>query len=235
MSGASAEAAWLACTEPLSMLSILGRQTRERKLRLFGCACCRRIWHLLSDESARRVVEVAEQYADGHADSRELEAAFIAAGGRVNEPFGGGGDAGAALVAARATALPGVIPFWLPDYAADAVRYEAFRKAVAGGARNLSPRIKKTEQAAQALLLRCIIGNPFRSASVEPAWRSWGSGCVRKLAQAIYDGRRFADLPVLADALEEAGCDNADILAHCRQPGEHVRGCWVVDAILGKA
>jgi hypothetical protein len=54
------------------------------------------------------------------------------------------------------------------------------------------------------------------------------------LAQVIYDERRFADLPILADALEEAGCTNTDILDHCRLPGEHVRGCWVVDLILRK-
>jgi hypothetical protein len=56
-----------------------------------------------------------------------------------------------------------------------------------------------------------------------------------KLARSIYQEERFHDLPVLADALEEAGCTDADILAHCRQPGSHVRGCWVVDAILGKS
>jgi hypothetical protein len=54
-------------------------------------------------------------------------------------------------------------------------------------------------------------------------------------AQLIYEERRFADLPSLADAIEEAGCDNADVLAHCRAGSEHVRGCWVVDLLLGKA
>jgi hypothetical protein len=57
---------------------------------------------------------------------------------------------------------------------------------------------------------------------------------VTALAQSIYDQRRFADMPILADALAEAGCTNADVLNHCRQPGEHVRGCWVVDLLLGK-
>src|SRR5262249_16188201 len=83
-------------------------------------------------------------------------------------------------------------------------------------------------------LLRDIVGNPFRPVTVDPAWLAWHGGTVVKLAHAIYDERAFERLPVLADALEEAGCTNADILNHCRQPGEHVRGCWVVDAILGK-
>jgi hypothetical protein len=70
---------------------------------------------------------------------------------------------------------------------------------------------------------------------VETIWLSWNDGIVPKLAQAIYDDRVFDRLPILADALEEAGCTNADILNHCRQPGEHVRGCWVVDLLLGKS
>jgi hypothetical protein len=64
--------------------------------------------------------------------------------------------------------------------------------------------------------------------------RSWSDGIVPKLGQAIYAERRFNHLPILADAFEEAGCTNAGILNHCRLPGEHVRGCWVIDLILGK-
>jgi hypothetical protein len=85
----------------------------------------------------------------------------------------------------------------------------------------------------QCDVLRCIFGPvPFRPITLEPAWQS--SSTVVKLAQVIYEERRFADLPVLADALEDAGCDNRDILAHCRQPGEHQRGCWALDLLLGK-
>ncbi len=83
-------------------------------------------------------------------------------------------------------------------------------------------------------LLRCIIGNPFRRVSLNHAWLQWNDGTVRKMAQAIYDDRAFDRLPILADALEEAGCNEPAILEHCRQPGEHVRGCWVVDLLLGK-
>jgi hypothetical protein len=85
-----------------------------------------------------------------------------------------------------------------------------------------------------AIWIREIFGNPFRPVSVDPSWVAWNDGTVVKLAQAIYDDRTFDHLPILADALEEAGCDNADILNHCRKPGVHVRGCWVVDLILGK-
>jgi hypothetical protein len=87
----------------------------------------------------------------------------------------------------------------------------------------------------QCSLLRDIFGNPFRPVAIDPAWLKWNDATIPRQAQAIYDERRFADLPILADALEEAGCTNADILEHCRGPGPHVRGCWVVDAMLGKA
>ena len=83
----------------------------------------------------------------------------------------------------------------------------------------------------QAVLLRDTFGNPFRSAPVDPAWRT---PTATAIAQSIYDERRFRDLPILADALEEAGCTNHEVLRHCREPGEHVRGCWVVDLVLGK-
>jgi hypothetical protein len=88
--------------------------------------------------------------------------------------------------------------------------------------------------AGRVTLLRDLFGNPFRSAAVDLSWLSWQDGTVVKLAQSIYDERAFDRLPILADALEDAGCDNADILDHCRQPGEHVRGCWVIDLLLGK-
>jgi hypothetical protein len=72
---------------------------------------------------------------------------------------------------------------------------------------------------------------PFRPVALNPAWLT---STVKKPAQSIYDDRAFDRLPILADALEDAGCDNQDVLSHCRSTGEHVRGCWVVDLVLGK-
>jgi hypothetical protein len=88
------------------------------------------------------------------------------------------------------------------------------------------------ERAAQAALLRCIFGNPFRPVAVDPAWLT---PTVVQLAQGIYDDRAFDRLPILADALQDAGCDNDDVLNHCRDDGPHARGCWVVDLVLGKS
>jgi hypothetical protein len=83
-------------------------------------------------------------------------------------------------------------------------------------------------------LLRDVFGNPFRPEAIETSWLTWQNHTITKLAQSIYDDRSFEQLPILADALEEAGCANPLILDHCRQPGLHVRGCWVVDCLLGK-
>lgn len=80
-------------------------------------------------------------------------------------------------------------------------------------------------------LLRCIVGNPFRTVVFDPAWRS---ETAVALAAGIYQERAFDRFPMLAGALEEAGCDHPDILTHCRNPGIHARGCWVVDSVLGK-
>jgi hypothetical protein len=86
----------------------------------------------------------------------------------------------------------------------------------------------------EAALLHDLVGDPFTSLTVDPAWLAWNSGFVPQLAQTIYEERRFREMPILADALEDAGCTDEAILSHCRSSGPHVRGCWVVDAILGK-
>jgi hypothetical protein len=79
--------------------------------------------------------------------------------------------------------------------------------------------------------LREILGNPFLPVAIDPIWHT---PQALALARTAYEERRFEDLPLLADALEEAGCTDAAILAHLRGPGPHVRGCWVVDLVLGK-
>src|SRR5262249_38992633 len=90
------------------------------------------------------------------------------------------------------------------------------------------------EKTHQCELLREIIGNPFRPVTIDPAWLAWNNRTSPQLAHGIDEERAFERLPILADALEEAGCTDADILSHCRQQGEHVRGCWVLDLLLGK-
>jgi hypothetical protein len=88
---------------------------------------------------------------------------------------------------------------------------------------------------AQTNLLRCILGNPFRPVTIDPGWLTWHDGLLVSMARQMYESRDFTDMPILADALEEAGCTDQDILGHCRSGREHVRGCWVVDLVLGKS
>jgi hypothetical protein len=211
------EAEWLACTNPKPMLEHLRlvanmtrREAGRRKLRLFGCACCRRVWHLMVNEADKRAVEVAEQFADGRADEHKLLLAHNLA------PSSGLGSRVAEFVV-WATAR-----VWEP---ASVKRLDKVRGTTSA-----------EERRCQADLLRDIFGNPFgRAPSVAPAWLAWDGGTVPKLAAGIYRKRTFDRLPVLADALEEAGCTDAAILGHCRGGGEHVRGCWVIDLLLGKA
>ncbi|MBM3982853.1 MAG: hypothetical protein FJ304_21800 [Planctomycetes bacterium] len=87
------------------------------------------------------------------------------------------------------------------------------------------------ESARLAVVVRDIFGNPFRPIAFSPSWRT--SDAVA-LARTMYETREFSAMPILADALQDAGCDSDDVLNHCRGEGPHVRGCWVVDMVLGK-
>ena len=88
----------------------------------------------------------------------------------------------------------------------------------------------------EAALLRDLFGPlPLGRISIPPAVLAWQGGTAVKVAAAIYEGRRWEDMPLLGDALEDAGCTNPDLLGHLRGPGPHVRGCWALDAILGKS
>jgi hypothetical protein len=86
----------------------------------------------------------------------------------------------------------------------------------------------------QAALLRDIFANPFRPVALDPGYLAWSGGSIPKLAQSIYEDRAFDRLPILADALLDAGCDDEELMGHCRSDGPHVRGCWGIDLILGK-
>ncbi len=88
------------------------------------------------------------------------------------------------------------------------------------------------EQVEQAALVREVFDNPFRPVTFDPAWRM---PPVLNLARSMYDDRSFNHMPLLADSLTDAGCIDPQILGHCREPGPHVRGCWVVDLVLDKA
>lgn len=218
------EAVWVVSDDPDWMLHNVNRNVSKRKIRLFACACCRLVWHLLSDRRSRNGVEVSERYADGFATQQELETALFAAQEARNafqSPY-----------LNEQAPFPGDATFSAPTAAIAAIDASAFSAVAETG------EIKdKVMYRSQASLIRDIFGNPFRPVTINAAWLT---PTVLTLAQAAYDIRRLPPgtldntrLAALAAALEDAGCDNADILDHCRQPGGHVRGCWVLDLLLG--
>lgn len=229
------EQEWLECTDPTPMLEFLRGKASDRKLRLFAAACCRRIWPLL-DREGRIAVDTTEHYVDGQADEAAL---WIAC--RATDPFRSADNpvTAAGRNAPYFTAMPTMpdVRDIDPGHPVEAVVTHAAHAACLYAdlwgetCDAVSKTDRQTEAAAQASLLREILNNPFRPLTISHRLLTPE---VVKEAQAIYSDRAFDLLPILADALEDAGCTNADILNHCRRPGEHVRGCWVVDLILSK-
>jgi hypothetical protein len=255
------EAKWLTATSPKAMLGFLRGKVSDRKLRLLACAIVRSapfaddkrsMWELvktynwfeqkgwryevgadgqvvqteeLLSVSCHTAVDIAELYADTPGMEPILATAAFAT-------F-------AARYYAEADVL-GQDPARKPG---SEFRYriaQCVERTTWSGDlfRWIFPRLNYLDQPvsqdflpAVGLLVRDIFGNPFRPVAVAPVWLT---SDVLTLATGIYEDRAFDRMPILADALQDGGCDNDDILDHCRQPGEHVRGCWVVDLVLGK-
>jgi hypothetical protein len=175
------------------------------------------------------MIEVRELHAMGQASDEELWEAIEAAAQARDEAKGVFRDAPVNI-----HRRPEAAPAWAA--AAASTNSETAIQYVLNAAGCVCPRGWKAgiaeEQAAQCVLLRDIFGNPFHSAWFGPEWRT---STAVALASQMYDSRDFGAMPILADALQDAGYDNDDILNHCRGPGPHVRGCWVVDLVLGKS
>ncbi len=238
------EAEWLACAQPQLMLEFIGTQASERKLRLFAVACIHRTWREVRKRRCRTAVELAEQYADSQAPLEDLIEACDRAWDVVHEMERSGGDDwpeqveyAAAWAAAQASRTEcEECPYYYcvidtTDSIVDLVRYAV----LTSGGPSDEWAAAKAEQLAHADLLRDIFGNPFRPiCALSPTVLSWNDGTVRRMADSLYEGRTFDRLPILADALLDAGCDSEDLIGHCRSQGPHTRGCWAVDLILGK-
>jgi hypothetical protein len=197
----------------------------DRKLRLWAAACCRLCWGLLKDKRSRVAVEAAERFADGLIGVADL-AAFGQGAREAGETLSNFDKAVQpfrhAALAADDTASPHLGPV------VGAPRRAVLALVAAG----LAP--KPGAQEAVLALLRDIVGNPFRPVKSKASWLKWNGGTVPNIAQGIYQERAFERLRVLADALEDAGCADAELLGHLRGPGPHVRGCWALDLILGR-
>lgn len=241
------ENAWLANDDVGRMLHALPGRPSNRKLLLFACACCRRHWPTLHARS-RKAVEVVEAYADLDATDEDVARAFLDA--RAVSHQGDGANAAMHAVAHPAgeyASLAGAV-CQVVYYCARAAAATAFPRPSLH-AQMSSPRTlvgnedaatlgyvaaREAEKVRLAGLLREVLGFPFCPKHVRQQWLAANGQAVLRIADDIYTGRAFEELPILADALEDAGCADADLLGHLRSPGPHVRGCWALDLILGR-
>jgi hypothetical protein len=246
------EADWLESTDPKGILRQVRGVISQRKMRLLGCGCCRRWWSSIKD--AYRLVELAECQADTGVVATEAADSFP-----LNHDRAPGYLYGKIRFAARLLGWPDSgRREWIPDATGGGDYQEAWDRGeyaefaamrtlnVLAGAAALDyvgpGKVSYTadpeyqtgllrEHTAQSQLVRDIFGNPFRSVTFSSEWRTITAVA---LANLMYDARDFSAMPILADALQDAGCEVPDILNHCRSGGVHVRGCWVVDLVLGK-
>jgi hypothetical protein len=206
------ESEWFAATDPAQVWWFVKNSVSERRLRLFACGCCRLLCDVMN-EASRDFVRVAELFADGRVkpDVADRWRARVESDDRSLDALLGVSHFSAAPIAQAAVQR-------------DRSALVATFVEAEGGTRG--------EGRHKIGVFRDVIGNLFRPVGPDPRWRT---SAAIDLARTMYDSRDFAAMPILADALEEAGCDDAEVLAHCRGDGPHVRGCWVVDLVLGKA
>ena len=218
------ESEWLTCTDPVPMLDLLRWQATDRKLRLFAMACCRHIPVLRTHPVVGRALDLGEEYADGRVDRAALRGANYDAWDVMGDPRYRGGP------------VYGNPAVRLVDAASRTDLQPPLLEVVILGVNAAFPAASSRRSKVPAALLRDIFGPlPFRPLTIEPSVLAWNDRLVVRLAQGIYDERRWGDMPVLADALLDAGCDNEAMLSHAREQGSsHVRGCWVLDLLLNK-
>lgn len=240
---------WLRCSDPVTMIKGLEIIASGRKGCLFLCGCCRLVWDLLYDEASKEAVQIVERYADGSASHEDLKtAAWLAEcatfeysykpsiwrewGTDIPDSVRNLVRLGVLTELQLEEDEPQIDPIWrdrlmtAAQLAARAVCQRPFDNL------HWTDKLRVISPKSSESLLRCIFGKPFLPAIIpNPAWVT--SNVVTH-AGTIYDEKAFDRMPLLGDALEEAGCNNEDILSHCRSRNPHSRGCWVVDLVLGK-
>jgi hypothetical protein len=249
------EAQWLACTSPHELLHHIRATASHRKLRLFACACCRPLLGKVEKVSMKQKLTAAERFADGlisaekfhpvfshRHDDRERTGrlrgvtrfAFDSLGWRDAEQPNWDFDPLTEALVERPWE-PGEYAEHFTNrvclHALHARTLLACDRDHEGSATEGFREMMEAIRAEYAVVFRDIFGNPFRPVTFSQEWRT---DTVVALARQMYDSRAFDRMPILADALQDAGCDSEDVLDHCRGEGPHVRGCWVVDLVLGK-
>lgn len=230
------EIEWLICSDPRRLLSFLKAKATVRKVQLFAVACCRGLGRWLPDQRSRKAVEAAERQADGLAGEHELQAArqeaLAANASLIGKPTCLSETARAAWYAlldpefgSVAAVAVSAVRFSVSEQV-DGYRFSEEADPVEVRAATLQEESRQTD------LLRDIFGNPFRPVTFDP---NWLNADVLALARQMYETRDFSAIPILADALMDAGCGEEQVLGHCRGDGPHVRGCWVIDALTGRS
>ena len=220
------EEEWLSTHDPEAVIDCWRGRWNDRSLRHIMVGLVRRVVLLVDNPPSRKIAEGMDYFADGtisrdelwdKGETCEMFEAFGYPWGSHRKP----------LYDEMIEAILWILYPALPD------------EAICSGRKDISNMLAETPKNSSARkrgvwicdTVRDIFGNPFRPVVADVAWLT---PTVQSIASAIYQDRTFDRLPILADALEDAGCTNADVLRHCRQLGEHVRGCWVVDLVLGK-
>jgi hypothetical protein len=244
---------WLAATDPEPLLDHLRRKASDRKLRLFAIACCRRVDELLANTPGLTALEFAELHVDQGVVRRKGRPALEKQARRASREAinkqviefpmvaerGKCPDIACALSAAAAT-----INTDPQNAAGNAYGYACYAAAwdelvrcgseISHSDSDIYRTFQRSELAQQAILFRDIFSNPFRPIAAAQSWLKGNDGAAVKVAASLYNEGAFDRLPLLADALEDTGCTDAELLGHLRAPGPHVRGCWAVDLVLGK-
>jgi hypothetical protein len=221
------EADWLACTDPEKMVKLFRARRLEGRLRRFAVECCRRVRYLITEEAFRAAADASEAFADDPRNERSTIKAMAQAAleaWRYRRQYAS--SANRYQLRAADTAIASCAP------TAWGAAVNAMREAARAANRANADSCDTAELRYQAAILRCLFGPlPFRTVTAD---RVWVTPTVEQLARASDVERSFDLLPILADALEDAGCRDPDILGHLRGGGPHVRGCWVIDLLLGK-
>jgi hypothetical protein len=193
------------------MLDYLKGKASDRKIRLFAVWCCINHPDANREASFLSLIDAFVDRLDNKLSDQEWFDVFSNAGGVRGIPL-------------RIQHMLAHDPFTAANRCSKFSYGLSFRLN--------HPEIITADDVRKCTALQKLVGNPFRAIKFIP---SWLTTTVVSLASGIYEEKAFDRMPILADALQDAGCDNEDILNHCRQPGEHVRGCWVVDLLLGKS
>ena len=213
---------WRAGRDPLAMLHLLSNSSGVRKWRLFAVEACRKALERFDYPQLAPALDYGATLAD------DFSTACVGDLDDVFDELGLGLDGASETLWRLVEAVVYSHRHRVLDVGTGRGVIEAIQEAYWAGVVGSKG---DDDFAFQADLLREFFGNPFAAPWFKPRWRT---SDVLQLARCIHEIRAFDRLPVLADALEEAGCGQADILGHCREPGDHRRGCWVLDLILEK-